>query len=183
MEKIYRELKNGTIVKGIGLPAFIHNGGYHCVLIKIYEDGIIDCWEEVNFSQFVEKVRSGWVVTRLPKGEDISRTHSFYGKTDDIQTYVEEKEFIKEVRDTLDELQGKPTSSKRCQKAFSNFLAAPNKTNKKALEKEYKSIPDHLKRYVLGDMDAKDGPIRYILSNKKIDNERLNHWKEWYDYQ
>ena len=180
MEKIYRELENGEIVKGIGLPAFIHNVSYHCVLIKIYQDGVIDCWEQVDFEGFVEKVRCGWVVTQLPKGADISLTHSFYGKTDQLETYVKEEEFIKEVKDTLDEINGKPTSSDRCRKAFTAYLSDTTESAKKLLEKEYNSIPEHLRIYVLGDMDSKDGAIRYILSGEVPDEETFNYWREQY---
>ncbi|MEK8021290.1 MAG: hypothetical protein VSS75_030825 [Candidatus Parabeggiatoa sp.] len=180
MERIYRELENGEIVKGIGLPAFIHNMSYHCVLINIYQDGVIDCWEEVDFEGFVEKVKCGWIVTQLPKGGEISLHHSFDGKTDQLETYVKEEEFVKEVKDTLDELNGKPTSSDRCYKAFIAYLSEPTERAKKLLEKEYRSIPEHLKRYVLHDMDFKDGPIRYILSNEIQDEKRFNYWRERY---
>ena len=181
MENIYRELENGDIVKGVGLPAFIHNMQYHLVTIKVYEDGIIDCWGKVDFEGFVEKVKSGWVVTQVPKGKDVSRFHSFHGKSDGIETYIDEVEFIKEVRDTIDELQGNATSSMRCRDAFSSFLNSPNDTTKSELKKEYNLIPEHLKRYVLGDMDSKDGPIKQVLSGKKLDEENLNYWRERYN--
>lgn len=180
MEKIYRELKTGELVKGIGLPAFIHNFQYHCVLIKIYEDGLINCWKNFDFEGFVEKVRSGWIVTKLPKGAKISRHHSFYGKTDDLTTYVEEEEFIKEVRDTLDELQGKSTSSERCRISLLQYLDEPSESNKQALEKEYNSVPKHLKRYVLHDMDSKDNAIRRILAEKHVEPDTLEQLKERY---
>jgi len=182
MEKIYRESKDGKIVKGIGLPAFIHNMQYHLVTIKVYEDGVIDCWEKVDFEGFVNKVNSGWVVTQVPKGEDVSRFHSFIGKSDDLNTYIDEREFIKEVRDTLDELQGRKSSSERCREAFSEFLRNPNSDIAKKLKDEYESTPEHLRRYVLGDMDSKDGPIRYVLEGKKVDEEQLKYWRERYNH-
>jgi hypothetical protein len=180
MEKIYRELEDGKIVKGIGLPAFIHNMQYHLVTIKVYEDGLIDCWENVDFEGFVEKVRSGWIVTKVPKGERISRFHSFVGNSDGIETYIEELEFVKEVRDVLDQLQGQKTSSDRCKEAFRKYLDKQNDVNLQNLKNEYSSIPEHLKRYVLGDMDSKDGPIRYVLDGKPLDQERLERWQGRY---
>jgi hypothetical protein len=180
VEKIYRELKNGEIVKGIGLPAFIHNDLYHLVTIKVYEDGIIDCWDKVDFEGFVERVLSGWVVTQVPKGSKISRFHSFYGQANGIESYIEEKEFIKEVRDTLDELQGEKTSSVRCNEAFISFLDSPDQSSRINLAKEYELIPEHLKRYVLGDMDSKDGPIKSILSGRNIEEQTIDIWRERY---
>ena len=179
MEKVYRE-ENGKIIKGVGLPAFIHNGAYHLVLIKVYEDGLIDCWDKVDFEGFVERVHAGWVVTQVPKGSEISRFHSFYGNADGIESYVDINEFVKEVRDTLDELNGNKTSSDRCYEAFISYLNSPDMSVKEKLKLEYELIPEHLKRYVLGDMDAKDWPIKSILSEKEVDEKILNRWREWY---
>lgn len=182
MEKIYRETKDGKIVKGVGLPAFIHNMQYHLVTIKVYEDGVIDCWDKVDFEGFVNKVNSGWVVTRVPQGKDISRFHSFIGKSDGLNTYIDEREFIKEVKDTLDELQGRKPSSERCREAFTEYLKSPSKDNSKRLKKEYTSTPEHLRRYVLGDMDSKDGPIKYVLEGKEVDKGLINYWREQYNF-
>lgn len=164
MEKVFRENKSGDLIKGIGLPAFIRNGGYHCALIKVYEDGMIDCWELVDFQGFVEKVKEGWVATMVPQDEIITRHQSFFGKATNIQTYIDEYEFIKEVEDTINELQKRPTSSERCRIAFKDYLKEPTKKNREKLRIEYKSIPEHLKRYVLGDMDSKDQEIKSILN-------------------
>jgi len=180
MEKIYRESDNGEIIKGIGLPAFIHNFQYHLVLIKVYEDGVIDCWGKLNFDEFVEKVNSGWVVTKVPEDATVSRHHSFYGTSDGLNTYIDESEFIKEVKDTLNKLQGKKTSSIRCREAFNDYLHSPNENNAEILKEAYNVMPNHLKRYVLGDMDVKDGPIRYVLEDREVDEERLNAWRERY---
>ena len=181
MEKIYREDENGAIIKGVGLPAFIHNFSYHLVLIKVYEDGIIDCWEKLDFDGFVDKVESGWVVTTVPKGSEISRHHSFFCKSTDINTYIDEQEFIKEVRDTLDTLQGRKSSSERCWNSFISYINNPTEIGKVKLETEYKLIPEHLKRYVLGDMDSKDGPIKYILNNEVMDQKVIDEFKEYYE--
>tara|TARA_R110002072_G_scaffold245541_1_gene404807 strand:- start:50 stop:604 length:555 start_codon:yes stop_codon:yes gene_type:complete len=181
MEKIYRETKDGKIIKGIGLPAFIHNMQYHLVTIKVYEDGVIDCWEKVDFEGFIDKVNSGRVVTKIPKGEDISRFHSFFGKSDGLNTYIDEREFIKEVKDTLDQLQGRTSSSERCRDAFIKYLQFPSVDNANKLKEEYTSTPEHLRRYVLGDMDSKDGPIKYVLEGKEVNDECLNRWRERYN--
>ncbi len=47
--RISRE-HNGEIIEGTYLKAFIRNGDtYFLTEIKIYRDGIIDCWELVDF--------------------------------------------------------------------------------------------------------------------------------------
>lgn len=180
MEKIYRELEDGTMVKGIGLPAFIHNLSYYLVTIKIYEDGVIDCWGEVDLEGFVQKIESGWVVTRIPPGQTISRHHSFTGTSDGIDTYVEEEDFLKEVKDVLGELQGRGTSSDRCRAAFVRFLDEPGDVNIECLREAYASMPKYVRMYVLGDMDAKDSAIRRALESYPVDAEIIAYWKERY---
>lgn len=62
---IYRKDTDGRVIFGKGLAAFIHNGRYHHVTIKIYQDGMIDCWELVDLVGFKEKVRRG-AVSKCP---------------------------------------------------------------------------------------------------------------------
>ncbi len=176
MERIYREDDSGALIKGIGLPAFIHNIQYHLVLIHVYEDGIIDCWEKVDFEGFVDKVRAGRIVTRLPQCVNISRFHSFTGTSDSIETYVEEEEFIKEVRDTLDNLQGKPNSGQRCKDSLKAFLEVPSEENSQRLIENYQLIPNHLKEYILGDLDSDSGPIRQLLTGRALAASEIADW-------
>lgn len=56
----------------------------------------------------------------------------------------------------------------------------PSDVTANALKEAYISIPEHLKRYVLGDMDSKDGPIKYVLNGHKVGEEQLNYWRERY---
>jgi hypothetical protein len=59
-------------IDGIFFVAFIHNWNYHLTHINVHEDGMIDCWGLVDFEEFKEKVRSGWVVTQPPEAAEIS---------------------------------------------------------------------------------------------------------------
>jgi hypothetical protein len=179
MLNIYRFDENDNLIKGIGLPAFIHNGSYHQITIEVYEDGIIDCWDLVTLDGFKAKVAEGWVVTQVPKGEEISCHHLFYG-TSQLKCYIEIDDFVKEVEDTLNRLQGKETSTEKCLQAFSRFLNEPNDINRKKLKSTYLAVPSHLRRYMLGDMDLKDAPIRICIENDKLKPETIADYKEWY---
>src|SRR5690349_4192849 len=66
-ERIVRRAAD-ALIPGTLLEAFIHNGDYHLTPIKVYQDGMIDCWELVDFETFRQKVAQGWVVTRVPAG-------------------------------------------------------------------------------------------------------------------
>ena len=179
MLNIYRLDEDDNLIKGIGLPAFIHNGSYHQITIGVYEDGMIDCWDLVTIEGFKEKVLEGWVVTQVPKGEEISCHHLFYG-TSQLECYIEIDDLVKEVEDTLNGLQCKKTSIEKCLQAFSQFLNEPNEINKEELKLAYLSVPIHLRCYMLGDMDLKDSPIRMCIEDDKLKPEAIADYQEWY---
>ena len=151
-------------VAGTYLHAFIHNGDvYFLSEIEIYADGQIDCWDLVDFETFKQKVRAGWVVTRIPEGAhvDMLGVGSFVAA--EVLSFVEPEEFIKEVAEEIEELNGRPTAAERCREAFRAYQKEPTEAVKERLKQEYEAVPVHLRRSVLHDMDAKDFPIRRII--------------------
>jgi hypothetical protein len=97
-------------VLGAFLTVFIHNGDYHLTKIAVYADGMIDCWGLVDFNEFVRKVRSGWIVTTLPEEAKVSVSQITSFTANEILYSVPESEFIKEVLDTIEELNERPCS-------------------------------------------------------------------------
>ena len=68
-DRVYRTRN----IDGITLPVFIHNGPtFFLHDMPVYADGLIDCWEMVDFDLFREKIRSGWV---LPHADDGAQMH------------------------------------------------------------------------------------------------------------
>jgi hypothetical protein len=124
---------------------------------------MIDCWGLVDFEKFKKKVRSGWVVTRPPKKARISVSFLASFTATDASYWIDPEEFIKEVADEIDELNGRPTTAERCREAWAAYEASPSAATKKALRRAYEAIPEHNRRYVLHDQDCKDGPIRAVL--------------------
>jgi hypothetical protein len=57
---------------GFSIPAFIHNWQYHYSPLKIYRDGLVDCWGSVDLGIFQRKLNQGWVVTKVPVGARIN---------------------------------------------------------------------------------------------------------------
>lgn len=171
--RITREDRD-THVPGTYLQAFIHNGDYFLTEIKIYADGKVDCWELVDFEAFKQKVRSGWVVTQLPESArvTISGISSFVAK--DVRCFVDPEEFIKEVAEEIEKLNGRPTAADRCLVAYEAFQKEQTEITREKLKQEYETIPEHLRRYVLGDMDRKDFPIRMIIYGED-QNEKWSH--------
>lgn len=64
------------LIEGVATPAIIHNGSYFFVNLAVYADGLVNCWEMVDFPLFEKKLASGWVTTTIPDGATIS-IHDF----------------------------------------------------------------------------------------------------------
>jgi hypothetical protein len=150
-------------VAGTYLHAFIHNGDYYFSEIKVFADGKVDCWGLVDFETFKQKVRSGWVVTKLPEGARTSLSGIALFIANEVKSFVEPEEFIKEVAEEIERLNGRPTARDRCRAAYGAFQKEQTEANRGELKRAYESVPEHLRRYVLGDMDVKDFPIRMII--------------------
>lgn len=181
MLQVYRIGENGKIIRGEGFSAFINNFYYHQTIIKVFEDGMIDCWGLVTFEEFKIKVSQGWVVTQVPKGAKIICHHLYYGNST-LEFYVEIDDFVREVEDTINKFQGKPTVAENCQKAFGKFLTMPTAKNRRGLQKAYEAMPKHLRHYVLGDMDSKDYPIKKCIENEEVSKEILEDYKARYEW-
>jgi DNA-directed RNA polymerase subunit E'/Rpb7 len=191
--QVYRNDKEGNIIRGVGLLAFIHSVNYSQTsiysqtIIHVFEDGMIIVRAGlITFEEFKRKVAQGQIVTQVPKGARIS-CDQFYDGRSTLEFYVDVDEFVKEVEDTINMLQGKETVSETCVKAFFRFLIEPIEKNRRRLRESYEAIPKHLRCYVLGDMDNKDFPIRDCIENANISHEtiewcgnRYEHYRGWY---
>jgi hypothetical protein len=180
MQQIYKLDDEGRFIRGIGLPAFIHNGDYYLELIKVYEDGTIDCWGECSFDAFEEKVKDGWIVTQLPKDGKVDMFQLFQASANSFDTPIEEKEFVKEVRDALLSLQNKPTSKEQCHEAFKVYLNNPNETNRKKVQQSFYQVPKHLRVAILGDMGMGDGPLKAIIKGELSDEKSILSLKKYF---
>lgn len=170
--KISRK-ENDIEIVGTFLHAFIHNGGtYFLTVIKIYEDGMIDCWGLVTFEEFKQKVAQGWVVTTLPNDADVSVSLLANFKVTEVQAWVKEDEFIKEVADEIERLNGRPTSADKCLQAFLQFQNEQSETARQHIKDTYEAVPEHLREFILHDMDVKDIPIRMIIYGE----DEIENW-------
>jgi hypothetical protein len=165
-------LEEGKEIPGLFHHAFIHNGPYFLTEIKVYQDGMVDCWGLVDIEEFKQKVRQGWVVTSLPEGAEVSISFLADFKATNVETWIEEEEFVKEVLDDIEFLNGRPTADVRCQQAYEKFQQEPSEEARQALREAYEAMPEHNRRYVLGDMDVKDIPIRMIIYGE----EEIENW-------
>jgi predicted NAD-dependent protein-ADP-ribosyltransferase YbiA (DUF1768 family) len=155
----------GHEVAGRTRLAFIKNGGtYFLTELVIYADGMVDCWDLVDLDEFERKVRSGWVATTFEDGAQASAHHLASWTMSSSQPWVSADELIGEVRDTADDLAGRPDSTERCLAALGSYLDDPTKANRRALLDAYLAVPGHLRTYMLGDMDYRDWPVQAVAA-------------------
>lgn len=144
---------------------FIRNGSqYFLTDLIIYADGIIDCGELVTLDEFADKIASGRVATTLEEGMTASAHHLASWKFAEPQMWMTPERFLSEVRDEIDRLTGRPDSIRRCLAAVDVFRAEPTEQHRAVLRESYEAIPEHLRRYALGDMDNKDFPLRVLAA-------------------
>ena len=131
--------------------------------IQVFGDGQIDCWGQETFEEFKKKVRSGRVATQPPLNAEI--TVSSVGRFSVAGAAYEKdpEDLILEVADEIESLNGRPTSSKKCRDAWAAYEKSPTDAAKEILRLAYEAVPKHNRKYVLGDQDRKDRPIRQAL--------------------
>ncbi|MFB7556119.1 NADAR family protein [Streptomyces brevispora] len=156
---------DGERIEGTWRHAFIRNGGnYFLTDLLIYADGMVDCWGLETLEGFAGKLASGWVATDLPEGAKASAHHLASWKFAEPKSWLTPEMLLGEVRDDIDNLNGRPDSTRRCLAAVDAFRQQPTEVNRTAVREAYEAIPGHLRRYALGDMDRKDFPLRVIVN-------------------
>lgn len=155
---------DGALIEGTWRPVFIRNGDYHLTELLIYADGKVDCWGLLDFEEFCDKVREGWVATTFAPGARASaHMVAFWRMTDPVSTVTAEQ-LIAEVRDEIRRLRGEPASDDHCLAALQRYLAAPCPARLAELRSAYLAVPEHQRIFLLGDMDARDVPLRQLLT-------------------
>ena len=68
MGKIYRYQR----IEGKYLPGIINNVDYFFTTVALYEDGVINCWEKVEFQNIRNIIYKGWLCCEIPNGKNLS---------------------------------------------------------------------------------------------------------------
>jgi predicted NAD-dependent protein-ADP-ribosyltransferase YbiA (DUF1768 family) len=163
-KRTYRVV-DGEQIEGTWRPIFIRNGSsYFLTDLLIFADGAIYCWEWVDLDGLRAKLDSGWVATRLEPGAPASAHHLASWRLSEPEMWVTAEELLGEVADEMDQLNGRPDSSDRCRQALDRYLEHRTEDDREALRAAYLAVPEHLRHYALGDMDARDWPLRVICT-------------------
>lgn len=163
--RITHRTADGVRIPGTWRHAFIRNGGqYFLTDLFIFADGLVDCWGLVTLDEFEEKLRRGWVATTFPEGADVSAHDLAAWRFAEPRTWLTPELLLAEVRDTVEQLNGRPDSTARCLAAVDVFLADRTEENRAAARAAYLAIPETQRRYALGDMDSKDWPLQALVA-------------------
>lgn len=130
---------------------------------SILIDGIGNSLTFKNKTELESLLKDGIIATEIPDNSVIIIQSLGEIKIAKTLYCADVYEKFSEIDDIINRLNGNPTSSDECWKMYEEYTKNPTEENKDNLKKMYEKIPTHLRKYVLGDMDVKDGPIRNII--------------------
>jgi uncharacterized protein (TIGR02996 family) len=162
-KQLTQRIVEGKVVPGVYFPAFIHNGNYYLASIVAYKDRIIDCWGLVTFEEFREKVRDGWVVTSIPDGATVEIHNVARFTVSGISVFGPEEEFVKEVANAIEELNGRPTAQDRLIKAIGELREQDTPELRTEFRRAYADLPAYYRRVIFGSRMEKHKDIQRLL--------------------
>ena|ERR1035437_3121597 len=153
---------------------FVHNGGWYLAKIRVFEGGIIDCWGAMNREKFLKETGTGWITVDIPDGEELrigdqgfivkqAETLKHDGSLMFKHRWINQEDFVKAVLDAEHTSRGNKSAGYLCVEAFDAYLANQTDENREKLRRAYFDVPSQKRRYLLGDQDLKDFPIRTAL--------------------
>ncbi|MDF2187717.1 hypothetical protein [Paraflavitalea sp. CAU 1676] len=145
------------------------DGVYWLANFNVYADGSV-LIDGIDKSIKIDKVQElepliqhGIIATKVPDNSTIIIKDLGEFVVAKTLYSADVKDKFVEIGDIVSSLNGRPTTSGDCVNAFNEYNKQPTKENKAKLKVAYERIPKHLRVYVLGDMDAKDWPIRKVI--------------------
>jgi hypothetical protein len=154
---------DGAVVPGVYFLAFIHNGDYYLTSIVAYQDGMVDCWGLVSFEEFRTKVQQGWVVTSVPDGATVCIHHLVRFTARDVFVEGPESEFVKDVANAIEELNGRPTAQARLIDAIAGLRERDTPELRLQLRQAYADLPAYCRKYIFGSRMEKRKDIQRLL--------------------
>lgn len=138
------------------------------VTVDIYQDSvvIIDGYngkEVIDLGTFEEYIQSEKIISSLPDSSKLFIKHIGLIEILETNYSVNAYDKFREIVEDVKKMNGNQTFSELAYSLFKEYNENPSEKLRSELKEAYESIPNHLRKYVLGDMDAKDWPIRIII--------------------
>src|SRR5262249_28718366 len=147
---------DGERIEGTWRHGFIKNGDtYHLTDLKIYADGLIDCWGLVDLEGLRAHLAKGWVATRFVEGARASAHQLANWRFHKVRTWITPDDLLREIADEIARLRGEPTSETQCIEALNDYLNERTEANQAKLRDAYLAVPEHNRIFLLGDQDVK----------------------------
>ena len=138
-------------------------GEYYVDDLVLYADGTVVCGEGMDLPGLKKLLDAGRLALTPPdtpvKVDERSKWESRWGEPRTPES------FLLEVADRVEELNGRPTAARRCWDAAGRYAGEPSEANRELLRAAYLAVPQHLRIFVLGDMDLQDRPLRILLTD------------------
>lgn len=159
--------------KGDNFHAFIKENEkeYQLVNINVFSDSSIQISsikepEILTIEEFKKQIELGRITTKVPESSKVK----IYGLGEctvgECFYSADINQKVNEIGDIIADLNGDKTSSQICYEIYDEYCANPSDKLRESLKVAYENIPEHLRVYVLGDMDLKDNPIKTIIYGK-----------------
>lgn len=161
-----RETADG-VVPGVFLPAVIHNIHHYFTLLGVYKDGMIDCWGLITFEEFVAKTKSGWVTNTVPAGRTFGIHHLAYMTVTASEPEGTIDDLVKDVRNAIEELNGRPTAQERIADAIRAIAENETHEARAAFISAYADLPCFHRKYIFGSRMEKHKDIQRLLEPTK----------------
>ena len=165
--RVTQRIAEGKVIPGVYFPAFIHNGRYFLASIVAYKDQIIDCWGLVTFEDFKEKVRDGWVVTSIPDGAPVDIHNVARFTVSGVSVLGPEEEFVKDVANAIEELNGRPTAQARLIKAIRGLRQQDTPELRSEFRRAYADLPAYLRTYIFGSRRERYTDLQRLLDGEE----------------
>jgi len=168
-------IDDGREVSGDAFHVFEEQGSqWKLRRAVVFADGLVygtGIWW--SLFEYVDRIREGEIRAEPPQEASVE----FYTVgASNVELSVESaakemapEDLIADIYDRIDRLNDRPDSTDRCIEAAIERAREPTDENRLALEEAFEAVPTHERRFMLGDMDHKDYPIRGLLADSDTD--------------
>ena len=142
-----------------------------CILTKlfVFSDEMVRIGisgDLMHYNKLFDLFANGSITNSVPEGNMIAIPGLGKFKAEAEFGYIPVNDRMAEVRDKINELNGKPGLIIQCRDAYKDYRSEPCDANRKKLSDCYEAVPKHLRRYC-GDMDSKDHGIKAAIADKE----------------
>ncbi|MEU2253352.1 NADAR family protein [Nocardia xishanensis] len=157
---------DGERIDGVWSHVWVQgHSRYYVDDLFVYADGVIRCGELFDLPGLQRRLEAGRVALSDPERPLPDRPEQTPRWSARYPEPLTHDGFLCEVRDEIEELNGRPTTSDLCREAIRCYQGAPTEANRLLVKDAYLAIPAHRRVFVLGDMDRQDIPLRQLVTD------------------